>query len=752
MRKITLRTILLFVFAFSLSHSLHSQSESSNAQVSGKVTDASGAGVGGVIVTAELEGAVNGQSWKATSTTDGQYTLRIPPGRYRIRFERSSFVRRDSVLQFGRGESPSLNVRLEIQPLSSNVVVTAEIEPVPSEQSLAPVTVITRDEIEHAHAVSLPDLLRFAPGVSIGKNGAEGGLTSVFLAGGNSSDTKVLVDGVPLNDPGGAVDFSNFTLENIDKVEIVRGAESAFYGTDALAGVLQVFTHLGTTRTPALNVYAEGGSFSSGQGGAELSGLAGKFDYSGAVSYFQTAGQGPNNAFLNRVLSGNFGWSFTDTHQLRLSLRNTTSQAGLPGQTLLLPADLDQGDRLHSFSESARWDFSSGGHWRHQISGTESFSRNHSFNPKADFFDANDPSCTPRAPNAVPSFTCDFPYDFRSEFNRAGAHAQTSYLLPKLGVTAGYDYEVENGAHTYLRFGHVRRNNQGGYLNARWQALARLTLDAGGRAEANGNFGTRVVPRAGASWVAHFGQGFWGHTRLRTFYGQGVKEPDLFQSFGFDPCDPGNPNLRPERSRTWIAGFDQKLAGDRWKISAEYFQNRFYDIISFGAATAPPGSNCSFYGSFFNTDLARARGTTLSAETKPYSWLGLTGSYTYDDSRVLKSPNAFDPALVAGNRLFRRPVHSGSLLLDAAYRSVRLNLAGYFSGRRTDSDFLFLGMSHYPGYARFDLATSYDLRTYLSFYARLTNLFDKRYQEALGYPALGRDFRLGMNYRFSGRN
>jgi outer membrane receptor protein involved in Fe transport len=133
-------------------------------------------------------------------------------------------------------------------------------------------------------------------------------------------------------------------------------------------------------------------------------------------------------------------------------------------------------------------------------------------------------------------------------------------------------------------------------------------------------------------------------------------------------------------------------------------------------------------------------------------WLKAEGNYTYDDSLVIKSPNAFDPSELPGNRLIRRPPNSGSLALNAGLRRVNITLAGYFSGVRTDSDFLGLGLTRDPGYARFDLSGSYLVGHGLMFYARATNVFDKQYQDALGYPALGRDMRAGVTYTFNGRN
>ncbi len=749
-------TAVLFVFS---SSPLQAQTHAAPATLSGALTDSSGAGVAGAKITAETLDSPAPETYRTVSGSDGGYTMTLPAGRVRLRITHVSFASREFALALATGEAKKLDVRLEIERLASSVVVTAQAEPLDAERSPAPATILSRTDLVQRQAAVLTDLLLFTPGVSLGRTGAEGGQASIFLSGGNSSFTKVLVDGTPVNEPGNAVDFSNFTLDNIDKVEIVRGAESALYGTDAVSGVIQVFTHRGTTRTPEMTLFAEGGGFSTGRGGAQLSGLLGRFDYSAAAAYFGTAGQGPNNDFLNRTLSGNFGWRFSDTQQVRISLRNNTSDAGIPGQTLLLPPNLDQRNALHFSSANARWEFSTGSHWRHQIMGAESYNREHATNLAADFFDPGDPFCAPLAPNAVPSFTCDFTYDSTNKYNRASLNAQSSYLLPQGGVTAGYQYEVENANLSALGGGHVRRNNQGGFLDARWLPLTRLTVSAGLRAEANESFGTRVVPRIGALLVPRFGNGFWGDTRVHVFYGQGIKEPRLDQSFGTDVCFPGNPSLHPERSRTWNVGVDQKLASDRVKVSGEYFQNRFYNIVSFtfcvpgGPCPIAPPPGCGFgFGTFFNTDLARARGTNVELEARPARWLTIAASYTYNDTRVLQAPNAFDPALATGNRLIRRPPHSGSIVLNAAFRRMNWNFAGYFTGARTDSDFLGLGLNRNPGYARFDLAASYDLGRGVSLYGRATNLFDKDYQDALGYPSLGRDFRLGMRYTLRGKD
>ncbi len=730
------------------------------ATLTGTLSDPSGAAVAGAEIMAQaLPAAAGAIPQRATSHADGRFVLALDPGRYRVRFVHSSFAPAEEEIALGAGETRELRVRLELERLAASVIVTAQSEPVMLEAATAPVSVVTRKEIDARKESFLAPLLESFPGMSLGRTGREGGPASLFLNGGNSNFTKVLVDGTTVNEPGGAVNFSYFTLDNVDKVEVVRGAESALFGSDAMAGVVQIFTHRGTTRRPQLTLLAEGGGFSTARGTAQLSGLAGRFDYSAAAAYFQAAGQGPNDGFVNRTLSGNFGWRFTETNQLRLTLRNNSSDAGVAGQTLIEPPNLDQHNALENFSANASWDFTAGAHWRHHLAGTESYMRQLFDNRLSDFFNP-DPAafCTfARSPQAVPSTFCDFPFTVRNQFSRAGLSAQSSYFFRQGAVTGGYQYEVENGAPGALGGQHARRNNQAGFVDARVQPTSRLTLSGGFRVEDNASFGTRVVPRIGVAYALRLGQDFWGATRLRLAFGRGIKEPALDQSFGSDLCFPGNPALRPERSRTITAGVEQRLGSDRVRISADYFDNRFRDIVSFAfcasggpcPVTPPPG--CPFgFGTFFNTDLARARGVNLVAEARPARWLNVTGNYTYDDSRVLQSPNAFDPALIQGNRLLRRPVHSGNIVLNAAFRRMNWNLAGYFTGRRTDSDFLGQGLTSNPGYARLDLAASYDLRRGVTAFGRVTNLFDRQYQDTLGFPALGRDFRLGMEFTFGG--
>jgi vitamin B12 transporter len=727
MKTIAARAAVLFVLFLTSEAAVLAQISTQPAHLSGKITDATGAGVEAVRVSLSLESASQQHAAEVSSDAAGIYSVDLAAGSYIARVERAAFVSKEIRVTLGAGESRELDVRLELARLSDQVVVTATTLPEELERTPAPVDLITREEIDQRQAVSLADLLATQTGVALSRSGAFGGLADVFIDGGDSNFTKVLIDGAPVNEPGGALNYSNLTLDNVDKVEIVHGAESALYGTDAMSGVIQIVSHQGTTQIPEADVFGEGGSFSSGRGGGQVSGALAHFDYSLAGSYLSTEGQGIDDAFINRSLAANVGYRFSEDDQLRLTVRSDSSEGGAPGQTLYGVNYIDPTayDALKQLSATLKGTFQTGAHWTQQILGTES--RIHD-------------------DNAYP----DYDAFYIDQFNRATLQAQSTYVFRTGAFTTGYFYEVENAYPSSLNGVHARRNNQAGFLDGKWRPVPRVTLSAGARAEDNASFGTRVVPRAGAAVALRYADGFLGDTRARFSYGEGIEEPTLEESFSTDPCNPGNPELRPQQSETYNAGIDQYFSGNRLRVSATYFDDEFRNLISETStviSTCPYGS-----GMLFNTDRARARGVNLSAAGKLRRWLTVNANYSHDDSRVLVAPNAVDSVDLPGNHLLRRPVNSGNVMLNASVHRFSFTAAGYFTGVRTDSDFDGFGLTRNPGYCRFDLATNYDVRRGFSVYGRVTNLLNKQYQDALGYPALGRDFRLGVNYRFSGRN
>jgi vitamin B12 transporter len=753
---------LLFDFAFDIP--VFAQNTATTATIEGVITDPSDAPVASATAQLQATPSVAGnRPAQATSSADGRFRFDVPPGRYRLTVTQESLRRYEQDLNLSLGQNPDLRIQLALEPLSSSVVVSASAQPIEANAASVPVSIITRDEIEARQIPQIAPLLQSLPGITFSQTGPIGGVTSIFLDGGTSSYTKVLVDGIPINDPGGAVDtLSQFTLDDVDKIEVTHGAESSLDGSDAMTGVVAIFTHRGSTHMPLLVAESDGGSFSTGRGMAQLSGLAGPLDYSVTGGYYATNGEFPNNFFLNRTLSGNFGVTLPREQALRLTVRANTGDAGEAGQTLFTPPSLDEHNDVHDITAGLTWDFSTGPHWQHRLFGFENDIHELFANPFSSYFLSPDPfsECEfPRLPQAVPSaLYCDFTFVEHNQINRAGFQGQSSYVARHFSATLGYYYEVENAYLADLDGLHARRNNQAGFLELRWQTTNRLVLNAGFREEDNANFGTRGVPRVGGAYTLRYGRDAWGPTRLRANYSQGIKEPSLDQSFGTDPCFPGNPDLLPEESRTTSAGIEQRLDGDKATLSGDFFYNQFRNVISFtdcfpGAAcpvAIPSGCLPIGFGTFFNTDLARAVGARFVAEWKLAKHLGLQANYTYDDSRVLISPNATDPAELPGNHLLRRPVNSGSVALNGGVRRFHGNIAATLVGRRTDSDFLGLGFTSNPGYMRMDVAASYALSTHASVIGHVTNLFNKDYQDVLGYPALGRAAYIGMRFRLGG--
>lgn len=688
------------------------------AALSGTLTDPSGAAVAGAQIIAEpTDSAAAAKPFIAHSGPDGRFSLALAPGRYRITIENQSFERASREFTVGAGTAETWDVQLALRTASSTVVVSATTTPMEAESSPYPVAVLSHQDISDRQEIWLPSILGTSGGVNIAREGAFGGITTMFLDGGNSNFTKVLIDGAPANQPGGDIDLEGFDLDNLDKIEIVHGASSALYGSDAMTGVVQLFTHRGTTTTPVGSVYADGGTFGSGRGGGDVSGVLGKFDYSASASYFSTDGQGQNDYFRNTALSGAFGYKFSENNQIHATLRNDSNDGGSPGQTFA-PTPTNH-IAQHNFFASLIWEFAHGPHWKYRLMGTDAYIRQ-------------------------TILDTDFNFTSLNRFYRTGLDAQASYVAAHGGVTLGYEYEVENGQPG--RPPHVRRNNQAGYMEGRYQLWRRVLVTAGGRAEDNASFGTKVVPRTGIAYAVRYGHDFWGATRLRASFGLGIKEPTFIQSFENDLCFPGNPDLRPERSTTVDAGIEQMLASDRLKISVTYFHNDFHDIVSFSQDLTPTPT-CPFgTGTFFNTDKARAFGAISGFEAKLTTWLRVMGNYTYDDTRVLVAPNAFDPTLAPGNRLFHRPLHAANFVMNARWRNINWNFAGTYVGRTTDSDFTGLGITSNPSWVRWDVATSVPIRYGLSATAHVENLFDRKYEDAVGYPALGRNFRLGVKY------
>jgi hypothetical protein len=235
---------LLAVSSFFLSVQGFAQSQSADAHLVGSLSDPSGAAIAEATIVAQAESRSSSPQ-TAVSGSDGAYNLTLAPGPYHVVISKDGFQTRESEITVRSGETFTLNATMNLARMSSSVLVTGQIAPTMEEQSPAPSSILTSEQITQQQAITLADLLNTQPGIAVARTGPIGGLTTLFLDGGNSNYTKVIIDGTPANEPGGNFDYSNLSLDNVDKVEVVHGAESTLYDSDAMSGVIQLFSHRG---------------------------------------------------------------------------------------------------------------------------------------------------------------------------------------------------------------------------------------------------------------------------------------------------------------------------------------------------------------------------------------------------------------------------------------------------------------------------------------------------------------------------
>ncbi len=634
----------------------------------------------------------------------------------------------------------SITIKLRIAPAAETVVVTATRTPVSSQSAGSDVDSLNGQQLETMQPIASDDVLRFLPGAVVNTAGQRGGISSLFVRGGESTYNKVIVDGVAIDNPGDTFDFGTLPLTEADRLEFVRGAQSTLYGSDAMTSVVQVWTRTGSTRVPELRFGADGGNFGTANGYASLAGARGRFDYNFFGDQFNTNGQGINDAYSDSLQGANVGAAITDEIGLRIRVRHSNSYTGVPGEWKfngdpLLAPDPSEWSHQNNLLGSVQLTISAPSGWQHRLTGFDSLYR---------YTDTN--------LNSNPASYDDFPDRYETHDNRAGFEYQGDYSERTWShSTFGYRIENENGFVNDMDFpppAAGQRLEQDTYLQQQF-TLGRLSAIAGGRFVHNSEFGNTGVPRVALTLLALRGGDMFSGTRLRFSYATGFMIPALYEVFG----EPGyyyasNPGLLPERTRSFEAGLEQGLFSGRWALNATYFNNLFHDQIE-----AIPNQTGEYQ--FFNLEQSFAHGAELELQGRIRSRLSLTTAYTYTSTQVLENPacTAANPCgfpYAPGDPLLRRPKHSATTLLSYLGTRWGANLAGSFVGRRPDSDFDGFGITHAAGYARVDLGGWYAINSRVTAYVNVQNALNDHYNEVLGYPALSANFRVGFRFRIGG--
>ncbi len=689
----------------------------------------------------------------ATQTTVGDGTARfqkVADGQYRLVILAPGFAEQSQTITLP--QTSSLTVELQLTTTPQTVVVTGSSTPSIVEQTGTSVGLLDSDQLKLLNPVATSDALRYIPGAVVNTSGQTGAISSLFVRGGESNYNKVLIDGVPVNDPGGYFDFGVVPMNNVERLEVERGPESTAYGTDAMTSVVQTWTTTGSTPTPEVTFGADGGNFSTAHGYASIAGAHGIFDYNAFADQFNTNGQGINNQYSNSLQGGNFGAKLTDILAFRLRLRHYNSWTGVPSNWWFngapdLPPDPNQYAHQNNFLASGQFTVSGPGSWQHTFDGYEYHHVAFNDNPVDDL---------------------DRPFDTAfsnlTKYNVAGFRYQGIWT-PRTWAqtTVGYNFEDENGYITSnsgtadfpdISTTHgLRRNN---YLFGQ-EAITwkRLSVLAGVGYVNNESFGNNVSPRVSGSFILWRGNDVFSGTRVRAGYSEGIKEPSFEQSFGIAGTFPviPNPNLKPEENHAVEAGIDQSFLNNRITLSALYFHNLFLDQIEYLL------NSVTFFSQYVNFNKSMAQGAEIVLSSRLRSNLSINASYTYTSTQIQEAPPCdpaagCDPLIYGvGAPLLRRPKQAGNMLATYTRHNWGASAGVTAVGRRPDSDFLFgiiTPIYYAAGYARVDFGGWYDIGHHVTAYANLDNAFNNHYNEVLGYPALGLNFRGGFRFRFGG--
>jgi vitamin B12 transporter len=615
------------------------------------------------------------------------------------------------------------------------VVVTATRFPQVLGTVPAAVTVIGADEFNRLGLRNVADVLRTVSGAAIVQGGSYGALSSLFLRGGESDYVQVLLDGVQINSPGELFDFSALSLENVDRVEVVKGPASVLYGSDAVAGVIQLFSRTDARRTRAHVTALAGrgnrvgagatGSFGSLDARAEISGGDRSLSYSAGLTHFDTDG----------ILAYNNHHKLT-SGSVRLAAVRGGSDVALSGRLTrnLFHYPTDGAGNLvdaNQFHDADAFAFGLDG--GHRFSGKTELRAQLSWSRNRDHIDD--------MPDGAAD-TLGF-YGFLSDedFRRRSMDVRVNQTLGRAIITVGGELEAQtrNGSSTSeSQFGPFEssadneRSNQAAYAQL-VGTLGTATLHGGVRLDHNDPFGDFFTYRVGVSYEAA------RVLRLRGSLGTGFKEPRFFEQFSEGFGARGNPRLEPEQSRSAEVGAD--LSVRHFTFGATAFDQTFRDLIQY---TFMPVTADSV--NYTNVGEVSARGLELEARYA-HGLASVRASFTMLDTEVTDAGDGNDPLYAQGERLIRRPRQTAALAAQFG-AAFSIGAVATYVGERED---LFYDESFtprrvaLPSFVKIDLNGKTPSFSGLRGVVKVENLLDEDYEEVRNFPARGRIIFLGLS-------
>lgn len=555
---------------------------------------------------------------------------------------------------------------------------------------------------------------------------------------------------MPANSFGGDFDFGHLSTANVERIEVVRGPQSALFGSNAIGAVVRITSKRGGPPSAAFDV--EAGQFGTSRVTASTAGSYQEFDWGGSFDQLLSDGMNgelldngltvDNDDYTRRTGGGSAAWRRGGSW-VRGDLHYAKDERGFPGPFGSDPADSYAGIDTVSAGNNTR-----------TVGGVA-------------FFTPLSQRIGLRGQTGFNRYDSDFvdPFGGSAAFSRRwnGGAQLDAAVTHGLDVSAGVDLLRERAGSTYITGGSgqqipVERFAAGYFAEGRWSSRERVFITAGlrvddirrdqleesaGRPVLPNDTVVSVNPRVAAAWIVHSAGA--DYTKIRAAAGTGIRPPD-----GFELAFTDNPELKPERSRSVEGGVDHAFVGGHAVAEATVFTNHYDDLI----VTVGSFSGSSRYQTD-NISNARATGLelalTLRGRVRQWGGLDLAGriGYTALDTKILAVDHDDDapPPFEVGQALLRRPAHS--FFADASVTSGRVTAFVRGNGRSTTLDVepsmgAFGGLFDAPGYNVWSTGATVRAARYLAVYARIENLFNRTYEEALGYPALGRRFTAGL--------
>jgi outer membrane receptor protein involved in Fe transport len=758
-------TFLLFMASLLLFPRLtlaQSPGGSRGASIHGSVFDPSGRPV----PTAKVNLLTSMLALAQTETNaQGEYRFdELHAGTYTIAANLPGFTQVSAHVKLLKDGLPvTVDLHLQLSAVQEQVVVSASLGGALAPQIGSSVSVVSGQEIQDEGAATLADALRNVPGVDINRTGQLGAVTSAFIRGGNSNYNLVMIDGIPMNDFGGGFDLAPLPVDGVDEVEVTRGPESALYGSNAVAGVINVISKPGEG-SPHFSFLGEGGSYDTWHIATSGAGLTHGLGWAYSLGRLDTQGVVPFDTYRNQTSFLSLGYSRTPRRKFEVHFFGDAGHAENPG-----PWGSDP-DGLYPTGPNRFFDaatFETQDLFGYQAGYTEKFSSRFqqvsSVSASTDHFSFSSPS----APGSS-SFTNNL---------RLTANTRSEIMLSAKDVlVAGFEYDREEFKDTFVDNPSgvpftLPRNYYAVFAENRWNAGERWFISTGVRIDdiQTGALPqdpnaprpfipaasvTQVDPRVSVAYLAHQSSGgTFGFTRIHSSFGTGIRPPD-----GFELAFTNNPDLKPERSISGDAGVEQGFFGDKAAIDVTYFYNQYKDQI------VTLGGSLTHLSTFMSANIAnsRAYGIESSVKVHPIRSVELAAEYTWLNTAILALNGSTEVQLPfqVGEPLLRRPRSAAGYNATWTHGRLMLNSNASIRGAVLDLEPNFGSFAcvlvgppcvfRNPGYIDANAGFSYRLPRGVEIYGHIGNFLNERYEESFGFPALRLNFMSGIRYAWGG--